>query len=149
MRRVAIAVLAAVLVSSVALAEIPQVVGYQGRITDNSGVPVADGTYTMRFRIYTAATGGALLWDSNSQSVTLADGIFNVMLGESPQPAISSGPSPCRDFPESRISPEWARRIPEMALRTVLLPAPFAPTRATMALSGTWKETSQTAWASP
>ncbi len=89
MRRVAIAVLAAVLVSSVALAEIPQVVGYQGRITDNSGVPVDDGTYTMRFRIYTAATGGALLWDSSNQSVTLDDGIFSVLLGESPQPAIS------------------------------------------------------------
>ncbi len=77
------------LVSTVALAEIPQVIGYQGRITDNSGVPVADGTYTMCFRIYTAETGGTLLWNSSNQSVTLAGGVFNVLLGESPQPAIS------------------------------------------------------------
>ena len=89
MLRSTIAVLAAVLVSTVALAEIPQVIGYQGRVTDNSGVPVSDGTYTMRFRIYTALTGGTLLWDSNSQSVALAGGIFDVMLGESPQPALA------------------------------------------------------------
>jgi hypothetical protein len=62
--------------------------GYQGRVTDNSGNPVANGTYTMRFRIYTAETGGALLWDSNNQSVAVSGGVFNVMLGESPQPAL-------------------------------------------------------------
>ena len=89
MRRSAIAVLAVVLASTVAAADIPKVIGYQGRITDNSGVPVADGTYTMRFRIYTAATGGTLLWDSSNQSVTLAGGIFHVLLGESPQPAVN------------------------------------------------------------
>jgi hypothetical protein len=89
MLRSAIAVLAVVLISSVALAEIPQVIGYQGRVTDNSGVPVSDGTYTMRFRIYTAETGGSWQWDSNNQSVAVAGGIFNVMLGESPQPALT------------------------------------------------------------
>ena len=83
-------VIAALMLLSMGTAsgEIPQVMGYQGRVTDNSGVPVADGTYTMRFRIYTAETGGTLLWDSNNQSAMLADGIFNVMLGESPQPAL-------------------------------------------------------------
>jgi hypothetical protein len=89
MHRFVIAVLAVMLASTVALAEIPQVLGYQGRVTDNSGVPVSDGTYTMRFRIYTAETGGTLLWDSNNRSVALAGGIFNVMLGESPQPTLS------------------------------------------------------------
>ncbi len=79
---------AVLLLAVVAQAEIPQMVGYQGMVTDNSGNPVADGTYTMRFRIYTAETGGSLLWDSNNQSVTLAGGVFNVMLGESPQPAL-------------------------------------------------------------
>jgi hypothetical protein len=73
---------------ALALAEIPQVMGYQGRVTDNSGVPVADGSYTMKFRIYDAATGGSLLWDSGTHSVPVADGIFNVMLGQSPQTPI-------------------------------------------------------------
>jgi hypothetical protein len=83
-----VAVVAVLLLVGSALADIPKMVGYQGMVTDNSGNPVADGTYTMRFRIYTAVTGGTLLWDSNNQSVTLAGGVFSVMLGESPQPAL-------------------------------------------------------------
>ncbi len=78
-----------IMVSGAASAEIPQVLGYQGRITDNSGVPVADGTYAMRFRIYDDETAGALLWDSNDDSVVVAGGAFSVMLGESPQPTLS------------------------------------------------------------
>ncbi len=88
MKRALIVLAVSCLLVGTALADIPQMVGYQGMVTDNSGNPVPDGTYTMRFRIYTAVTGGTLLWDSNNQSVTLANGIFNVMLGESPQPAL-------------------------------------------------------------
>jgi hypothetical protein len=87
-RRALIAVVVGLVLAGGVLADIPQMVGYQGMVTDNSGNPVADGTYTMRFRIYTAVTGGTLLWDSNNQSVTLAGGVFSVMLGESPQPAL-------------------------------------------------------------
>jgi hypothetical protein len=72
-----------------AAAEVPQVMGYQGRVVDNLGDPVADNTYTMRFRIYDNSTGsGAPLWDSGDQSVATSGGVFNVMLGESPQPAL-------------------------------------------------------------
>ena len=78
-----------VLVCGVASGEIPQVLGYQGRITDDSGVPVADGTYAVRFRIYDDETAGTLLWDSNDDSVVVAAGAFSVMLGESPQPTLS------------------------------------------------------------
>jgi len=69
-------------------AEIPQVISYQGHVTDSGGTPVADGTYTMRFRIYDAATGGTLDWDSGNRSITVSDGVFNVLLGESPQPTL-------------------------------------------------------------
>jgi len=67
-----------------ALAEIPQIINYQGKVTDSGGNPVADGTYNMRFRIYDAATGGSLHWDSFTQSIAVSNGIFNVNLGESP-----------------------------------------------------------------
>jgi hypothetical protein len=70
-------------------AEIPQVMGYQGRITENTGIPVANGTYAMQFRIYDAETGGSLLWDSGSLSVETNAGVFSVMLGESPQPTLN------------------------------------------------------------
>jgi hypothetical protein len=77
------------LICGVAGGEIPQVMGYQGRITDNTGNPVADGTYTMRFRIVTAPTGGIVVWDSGNQSVQVSGGVFSVELGESPQPALA------------------------------------------------------------
>lgn len=77
------------LLAASAMAEIPQYISYQGKITDASGTPVPDGSYTMRFRIYNDATGGSLLWDSGSQTVTTTQGVANVLLGESPQPALT------------------------------------------------------------
>jgi hypothetical protein len=47
----------------------------QGRLTDASGTPVADGTYTVRFALYDAATGGnEICRDANA--VTVEDGLF-------------------------------------------------------------------------
>ena len=68
------------------LAEIPQMISYQGSVTDGSGIPVPDGTYDMRFRIYNAATGGVCHWDSGTHSEQVTGGIFNVLLGGSPHP---------------------------------------------------------------
>jgi hypothetical protein len=79
----------ALLSAGTASAEIPQVIGYQGKITDNSGNPVANGSYGMRFRIYTAQSGGTLLWDSGTHATTVSAGVFNVMLGESPHPPLT------------------------------------------------------------
>ncbi len=72
--------------SGTAQSDIPKTISYQGRVTDSGGTPVADGNYTMRFFIYDAVTGGAILWDSSAQPVNVSNGIFNVLLGESPQP---------------------------------------------------------------
>jgi hypothetical protein len=54
-------------------------ISYQGRLTDAAGNPL-DGTYTMRFRLYDAETGGTMLWDSGDQSVSVDEGLFNVKL---------------------------------------------------------------------
>jgi hypothetical protein len=89
MKHAVTAVLAVLLVSTIVQAEIPQVMGYQGRVTDNGGNPVANGSYTMRFRIYDNSGGsGSPLWDSGSRTVAVSGGVFSVMLGESPQPAL-------------------------------------------------------------
>jgi len=69
-------------------ADIPNFISYQGKVSDGSGDPVADGSYSMRFRIYNVSTGGSSLWDSGVQMVSVAGGVFNVLLGESPQPAL-------------------------------------------------------------
>jgi hypothetical protein len=89
MRSMLAAVVAVLVLSTPSWAEIPQVMGYQGRITDNTGNPVADGNYTMRFRIVTAPTGGIVVWDSGNQSVQVSGGVFSVELGESPQPVLA------------------------------------------------------------
>ncbi len=89
MRWLMFAAAIAAIAAGTALAEIPRVMGYQGRVTDNGGNPVADGSYNMRFRIYTAQSGGTLLWDSGTHSTTTSGGVFNVMLGEAPHPALA------------------------------------------------------------
>jgi hypothetical protein len=70
-------------------ADIPQIISYQGKVTDSGGTPVADGSYTMRFQIYDQLIGGSPLWDSGAQSVDLADGIFSVMLGGTGHPELN------------------------------------------------------------
>lgn len=88
--RAGFAILAVVGILAVtASADIPPYVSYQGKVTDASGNPVADGSYSMRFRIYDASSGGTMLWDSGTRSLALSGGVFNVLLGESPQPALS------------------------------------------------------------
>ena len=59
-------------------AQTPSLINYQGKIIRN-GDPVT-GAATITFSIYAAATGGTPLW-SETQTVTLADGIFEVLLG--------------------------------------------------------------------
>jgi hypothetical protein len=84
----ATAVLGVLCLVGVTVAEIPLGIGYQGRVTDNLGDPVADGTYTMRFRIYDQFIGGTELWDSGNRTVTLDGGVFSVILGGSGQPSL-------------------------------------------------------------
>ncbi len=88
MKRVFLAMAAVLCVCGIASGEIPLVIGYQGRITENTGVPVANGTYPMQFQIFDAETGGTLLWNSGTLSVDTNAGVFSVSLGEAPQDSI-------------------------------------------------------------
>lgn len=70
---------ALVLLPTVALA-VPQIMSYQGKLNDKTGVPV-NGSVTMTFTIYDAPTGGNVLWTETWTSVNVSNGIFNVALG--------------------------------------------------------------------
>ena len=61
-------------------ADVPATMNYQGRLTNSSGDPVNDRTYTVRFRIYNDDDKGDILWDE-TQSVVSSDGFIDVMLG--------------------------------------------------------------------
>ena len=61
-------------------AQIPQLINYQGMLTDPATGSGLTGTYSITFSIYDAATGGTALW-TETQSVTANNGLFNVLLG--------------------------------------------------------------------
>ena len=47
-----------VVLAGLALAEIPQMISYQGMVTDGAGNPAPDSNYPMRFMLYDVDAGG-------------------------------------------------------------------------------------------
>jgi hypothetical protein len=62
-------------------AAMPHTMSYQGVLRDGAGNAVPDGNYTLTFSLYDVATGGEPYW-IETDSVTVVDGIFNVILGK-------------------------------------------------------------------
>lgn len=61
---------------------IPTRIPFQGFLTSDGGVPI-DGTVSLGFTLYDAATGGFVVWGPETQSVAVTAGIFQANLGES------------------------------------------------------------------
>ena len=81
MKRTAIiCALALLLVPCLAQAQITPYMSYQGVLRDGSGNPVADGSYSVTFRIYVVDSGGTALW-TESQALVAEGGIINAYLG--------------------------------------------------------------------
>jgi hypothetical protein len=68
------------LVTSAGAMKVKSLLSYQGRLTDDTGVPLS-GSYDITFRIYDSETGGSLLWEESHSSVPVSDGLFSVVLG--------------------------------------------------------------------
>jgi hypothetical protein len=60
---------------------IPQLINYQGKLTDPAGNLVPDGNYSITFEIFDVLTGGTALWSETQGSVAVSGGLFNVLLG--------------------------------------------------------------------
>lgn len=75
--------LAVLLLTPVVWADVPKLINFQGILRDGSGNPVADGAYTVRFRIYDDSTTAEanFLWTETVPVQTLG-GLFNVRLGD-------------------------------------------------------------------
>src|SRR3990167_7969751 len=63
-------------------------INYQGKLTNASNVAVADGTYHMRFALYTVVSGGSAIWSEDRSTAagdraTVTNGLFSIMLGSS------------------------------------------------------------------
>jgi hypothetical protein len=74
-------VMVLVLGLGLASGQVPQMITYQGLLTDDAASPVADGSYNLTFRIYDAETGGTELWSETQPSVAVSGGLFKVQLG--------------------------------------------------------------------
>ncbi len=73
--------LAFVVTCGLAHAQLPRTMNYQGVLTNASGTPInSPPAVTMTFSLFATPTAGTSLW-TESQSVTVIDGLFNVVLG--------------------------------------------------------------------
>ena len=68
---------ALLLVALTANAQAPRLLNVQGVLTDNAGVVLPDGTYTITFRLYDVPIEGGSLY-STYRSVTQVDGVFSI-----------------------------------------------------------------------
>src|SRR5437867_772465 len=59
---------------------VPDVLQYQGRLTDAAGKPLNDRV-KVTFALYTEADGGSPLWTQRFENLALDNGRFNVLLG--------------------------------------------------------------------
>jgi hypothetical protein len=59
---------------------VPSLMNFQGRLARPDGTPVADGTYTLTFRIYDAPMEGSLRWEEQS-SISVRNGVAAALLG--------------------------------------------------------------------
>ena len=73
---------------------VPQMMNFQGVLSNNNGTPV-NGTRLMEFLLYHTETEGSSLW-SETQNVTVIDGLFHVLLG-------SVNPIPTTIFDSSAV----------------------------------------------
>jgi hypothetical protein len=66
-------------------ADIPQLINYQGMLTDNAGNPLNEPR-DLTFTIYDAPTSGTALWTETHTAVSIENGLFNVILGGATTP---------------------------------------------------------------
>jgi len=79
--RITGAVVAVWLAAGCALGDVPQLLNYQGELTDKTGKPV-DAVKAMAFRFYDAEAGGNLLGGfAETQNVAVTKGVLNVLIG--------------------------------------------------------------------
>jgi hypothetical protein len=66
--------------------KIPNVMSYEGYITDNSEQPLADGQYNFTFALYTTPEGDTPIWTEEHNSVMVKNGVVQLYLGRGTPP---------------------------------------------------------------
>ncbi|HEY2516920.1 MAG TPA: collagen-like protein, partial [Polyangiaceae bacterium] len=115
----AVFVLAALSAATSAMAAVPQLLTEQGQLLDSNGNPVA-GDITIVFTVYDGPNASAnVLW-AETQTITLDDGYFSAILGETttiPASVFDGNPK----YLGVKINAD-----PEMTPRQAILSVPYA-----------------------
>jgi hypothetical protein len=72
---------------------VPNLVNYQGRLTDQTGTALPPGSYSIQFKLWDLPNGGNLVWGQQQTLIVQPGGTFNVILGSaggSPIPAAAT-----------------------------------------------------------
>ena len=73
---------------------VPNSMNFQGRLAKPNGTPVVDGTYSVRFSLWTIAAGGTAAvnekWNQTVSSVAVRNGVFAVTLSGFPANTFNS-----------------------------------------------------------
>jgi hypothetical protein len=97
---------------------VPQMLSYQGRLTNAAGDPVPDSTYSVVFGLYPDAVGGSPFW-TETQSVQTQAGLFGILLGS--VTPIGALPEDGRCYLQMQVEPN-----PPMAPRIKIASAAYA-----------------------
>jgi hypothetical protein len=62
----------------------PALLNFQGRLAKPDGTPVADGTYSVRFSLWDAASAGTEKWNQTAATINVHNGTFAALLGGFP-----------------------------------------------------------------
>jgi len=106
--------------ASPARAGVPPIMSYSGELHDAAGAPVASGTYTMTFALYSSATGGTPIWTEVHPGVVVGDGRFHVVLGSSAPAALIGLPFDQPYYLGVRLEAD-----PELSPRQPLVTLPY------------------------
>jgi len=76
---------------------INNMISYQARLMDAGGFPVSNGSYSVKFSLYDAPTGGNRLWTASGSTasptgvtVSVTAGLFTVLLGDTGQNTLNT-----------------------------------------------------------
>jgi hypothetical protein len=68
-------------ISLVTFAQIPHTLSYQGVLTDSTGNPKPDGSYTFTFRLYDSSSTSQPIW-TEQKTLQTSKGLFSTILGD-------------------------------------------------------------------
>lgn len=114
-------------------AGVPNLIDYQGRLSDENGNPINQEDAFIKFSIYDVETGGTSLW-FDYMEVDVSDGLFHVQLG-----SITSFPDTLFNEPNRWIGIKMSGDN-EMAPRTRIASVPYALQSGSGSGSSVWTE---------